>query len=626
MRQVRAGRRARLDRARSAECRRVPPPALPGVVAAPSAAATSPSAAGVIDRLVTPEPDEHARRARGRRPPRRRRRPACPRAPPAAAVSSTSRSSAGCHGSWSAARSPSIRSAASVYCARSLVPMLANAATPQDRRPPSARRPGTSTITPACSQPVRGHARDERLAPRRRVATIGAITHTSAPASCAARLIAAQLVVEQPAGRHERPQAPDAEGGVRLVGRRRGTAAACRRRRRACGPRPACRASARAPRGTAATCSSTVGASCRSRKQNSVRNRPTPSAFAAAAASGARPGRRRSPAAPRAARRRCARGRRRPAAWHRRGGRPARGRRRSGSTVTRAGAAVDEHGGAVGQLGDAVHRRPPPGCPGSGPGSRCGRSGRPPRSRARARRPGRAWPCRPARGRARPARTGSTEVGHPGRGDAAEPGDDPVADVEHVARALAQVAAEPAQHLRHLARGVPDAPAPAGRPCTRTRSTAATSRAGSAAIRAVASRTATASPCACAARACNSAPTCAIAADTRTASASRAAAGSSSPSAGAAGGSPICSAGPSATTGADPDAGEHVAGLSALCESRAASSSRTASAPSPVGASVTSSPWPTFRVSTDRMLAAGTAGPSPLRIVTCQPRAPKRPW
>ena len=81
---------------------------------------------------------------------------------PAAPTSRTRRSTAGCHGSWNAATEPSSRSAASVYCVRSFVPIEAKSACASTRSASSALD-GTSTMTPAVFSPYSRASADEVL-------------------------------------------------------------------------------------------------------------------------------------------------------------------------------------------------------------------------------------------------------------------------------------------------------------------------------------------------------------------------------------------------------------------------------------------------------------------------------
>ena len=111
-------------------------------------------------------------RAPGRRPPRRTRRPVRPASP--ARRQPTSRSNAGCHGSErSQAR---IRSAANVYCARSLVPMLTKSTAPAS----PARQGGRRDLDHHADRGRPGAAGVRRTPRLVAVATIGAITQMSA--------------------------------------------------------------------------------------------------------------------------------------------------------------------------------------------------------------------------------------------------------------------------------------------------------------------------------------------------------------------------------------------------------------------------------------------------------------
>ncbi len=106
----------------------------------------------------------------------------------AAPTVDSSRSNAGCHGSFSVATAPSCRSAAKVYWARSFVPTETKSTASRTSCAVSAAE-GTSIMTPARGMPA-ACARSVNHAASSAVATIGAITETSAPESAAAATIA----------------------------------------------------------------------------------------------------------------------------------------------------------------------------------------------------------------------------------------------------------------------------------------------------------------------------------------------------------------------------------------------------------------------------------------------------
>ncbi len=103
-------------------------------------------------------------------------------------VAPTSARTVGCHAVDRRARSETSRSAAIVYCVRSFVPMLANAALASTQRAPRAAA-GTSIITPAVARPWSAHSATNDSASSG-VAIIGAMTHTSADSASAARATA----------------------------------------------------------------------------------------------------------------------------------------------------------------------------------------------------------------------------------------------------------------------------------------------------------------------------------------------------------------------------------------------------------------------------------------------------
>ena len=168
-----------------------------------------------------------------------------PAAAPARAVIATSASTPGCHGSVSAARSADIRSAAIVYCARSLVPMDRKSTCSRIRSASSAAA-GTSIITPGVRPCAR--AWSAKTFASSAVAIIGAITHGALPVRSAAAAIACQLALEQPrvAGRRSGCRARRAPGWPRRDARR--TSAACPNRHPGCGSPPCARETRRAPR------------------------------------------------------------------------------------------------------------------------------------------------------------------------------------------------------------------------------------------------------------------------------------------------------------------------------------------------------------------------------------------
>ena len=195
--------------------------------------------------------------------------------------------------------------------------------------------------------------------------------------------------------------------------------------------------------------------SCRSRNSSSVRNSPTPP----------RP-RSRRPAAPPTRRRRCqVRGRAdveqqlhrvpvgRTARARRSRGSSAAGRRRPSppgptpaSTAPAAAVDADDDVPSA-SVGRRPAARPPPAARASGPGSRCGWSGRPPRSPARAPSPGPARRCRPGRGRRPTSTYGWPGVGHARHRQAEHGRHRPVPHVVEVGDPLGQVAAGRGEQL-----------------------------------------------------------------------------------------------------------------------------------------------------------------------------------
>src|SRR5665647_1226981 len=152
-----------------------------------STADTGPSARADMERLEMPRPTRTTASAgsAAASPHTPTGRSCC--APPRQ-VNSTRRSTAGSHELAIAPSWPIVRSAASVYCVRSLVPMEANAA--RARMGPALRAAeGTSTMTPAVGRPA-SRARPTNSSASATVETMGAITHTSAVCAVAARAIA----------------------------------------------------------------------------------------------------------------------------------------------------------------------------------------------------------------------------------------------------------------------------------------------------------------------------------------------------------------------------------------------------------------------------------------------------
>ena len=204
----------------------------------------------------------------------------------------------------SSARSGFVRSAASVYWTRSLVPIDEEVGRLGEARRPSARPHGTSIITPsrtvAGSHAGRaGDGRAHGVEPRAHGVQLLARRdhrqHHPQLAAGAPPRERAELVVEQLGLARARAGAP----GRRAPGSPRPAPAArtraCRHRRRACGTRPADHPSrpGSARRWRAARRRS--GAYVRPRNSSSVRTSPMPSAPASAAASASSGRRRRWP-------------------------------------------------------------------------------------------------------------------------------------------------------------------------------------------------------------------------------------------------------------------------------------------------------------------------------------------
>ena len=148
---------------------------------------TSASARGVIERLDTPRP-ARTRASNGSAA-------ASPHTPTglllraAADVTiSIMRSSAGCHGSFSAARGAECRSAANTYWARSFVPMLTKSTSAKISSVCKAAA-GVSIMTPMIGRPM-PRAVSAKLRVSATVLIIGAITQISASSVAAASLIA----------------------------------------------------------------------------------------------------------------------------------------------------------------------------------------------------------------------------------------------------------------------------------------------------------------------------------------------------------------------------------------------------------------------------------------------------
>ena len=158
--------------------------------------------------------------------------PACR---PASAVIAISCSTAGCQGSVRWARSVAIRSAAIVYCVRSLVPIERKSTTSSIRWASSAAL-GTSTITPALSP--RSRTWPANSAASATVATIGAITQVSVPVSLRPPARSPSSWRSSSPGLPKDSRRPaDAERGVLLARRGWRRRPACRSRRRGCGRR-----------------------------------------------------------------------------------------------------------------------------------------------------------------------------------------------------------------------------------------------------------------------------------------------------------------------------------------------------------------------------------------------------
>ena len=168
-----------------------------------------------------------------------------------------------------------------VYCVRSFVPMLANAARARIG-PACSAALGTSTMTPAVIRPCAWQLATN-FSVSATVATIGAMTHTSALSAAAACAIAVSWSSSTSGLRVEvrSPRTPSAGFGSSPKVRNGSGLSA---------PASSVRTTTFLPLNAArtcrycATCSAMVGAVVWSRKQNSVRNSPTPSAPASAAA------------------------------------------------------------------------------------------------------------------------------------------------------------------------------------------------------------------------------------------------------------------------------------------------------------------------------------------------------
>src|SRR5690606_27146158 len=178
-------------------------------VVASSTAATSARERGDIDSEETPRPTRTTAIAgsAAASPPTPTGRPCWS---PPRQVSWTMRSTAGWKASDSDASEPSSRSAAIVYWVRSLVPMEAEAARARIG-PDISAAAGTSTMTPAVSNPCLAHAATNSSVSST-VAIIGAITHTSALSAAAASAIAASWLSRIFGLRQEvrRPRTPSA--------------------------------------------------------------------------------------------------------------------------------------------------------------------------------------------------------------------------------------------------------------------------------------------------------------------------------------------------------------------------------------------------------------------------------
>ena len=226
-----------------------------------------------------PEPDQHRRRAAGSAAASPHTPTGLPARRPAAAQAAISCSSAGCHGSSRSARSPRCRSAAKVYWLRSLVPMLRKSTSSAGRS--GAQRGGRDLHHRRrhCGSPGARHRAGE-------LGRLGRGGHHRAPSPTTSAPVAAgrlgdrvELGVQHARAAAGHPQAADAEGRIGLVGAGSGTAAACPRPRRGCGPRPcaARRGAEDLPVGGDLLLAAPAPR-VRSRKRNSVRNSPTPSA------------------------------------------------------------------------------------------------------------------------------------------------------------------------------------------------------------------------------------------------------------------------------------------------------------------------------------------------------------
>ena len=165
---------------------------------------------GAIDRLVAPRPVEHQRQQRVAGRPRRRRRSGGRRTARPRTRSRSGPARPAATGPAASASSPRSRSAARVYCARSLVPMLPKSTSARTWRARSAAA-GTSIITPTEGRPF-SRTRRANHAASSAVATMGAMTRTSAPVARAALASAASWVSSRSGRRADRrsPRRPRA--------------------------------------------------------------------------------------------------------------------------------------------------------------------------------------------------------------------------------------------------------------------------------------------------------------------------------------------------------------------------------------------------------------------------------
>ena len=227
--------------------------ASPGSVAR-TACFTAGDRRGAHRELADAEAEEERAR-RPRRPRARRRRRPSGRAPRRLRPSRGSgASTAGCSASVSAATCSFPRSAASVYCVRSFVP-IEKKSTSAASAPAVSAAAGTSTMMPTSSGASDAERRARPVEQRARAArsSSSVVDHREHHAHGVVGGDAqdrAELRLEELRPREPEPHAPHPEERVRLVRAAPGRGAACRRRRRACGSAAAGRRAPRRPRGT----------------------------------------------------------------------------------------------------------------------------------------------------------------------------------------------------------------------------------------------------------------------------------------------------------------------------------------------------------------------------------------